>query len=95
MRCLPSPIFFLKIIWARSEFDWPITQEKKKNYRGSPQNTSSPNLNYRVPPLWPTYMGEMTTSFAMGIKVRCYGEHAEEHIRNLKNILGTKLLKTD
>jgi len=48
-------------------------------------------LKYRVPPLWPTYVGERRTTFgkADGIKVRCNGEHVREHIGNLGNILGT------
>ncbi len=43
-------------------------------------------MRYRVPPLWPTYTGERWTTFAKAyvIKVRCYGEHVEEHIGNLK-----------
>jgi len=42
-------------------------------------------LNYRVPPLLPTYVGERrtTSSQAHGIKVMCYGEHVGEHIGNL------------
>jgi hypothetical protein len=45
-------------------------------------------LKYRVPPLWPTYIGERKTTFAKAyeIKVRCYGEHVGEHIGNLGNI---------
>jgi hypothetical protein len=45
-------------------------------------------LKYRVPPLWPTYIGERRTTFAKtyGIKVRCYGKRVGEHIGN---ILGT------
>ncbi len=48
-------------------------------------------FNYRVPPLWPTYIGERRTKFAKsyGIKVRCYGEHVGEHIGNL---MGTHLV---
>jgi hypothetical protein len=56
-------------------------------------------FNYRVPPLWPTYIGERRTTFAKsyGIKVRCYGEHVGEHIGNLMgthwvligNLMGT------
>jgi hypothetical protein len=48
-------------------------------------------LTSRVPPLWPSYIGERRTTFAKayGIKVSCYGEHVEEHIGNLRNILGT------
>ncbi len=57
-------------------------------------------FNYRVPPLWPTYIGERRTKFAKsyGIKVRCYGEHVGEQIGNLMrthlvligNIVGTQ-----
>jgi hypothetical protein len=36
-------------------------------------------LKYRVPPLWPTYIGERRTTFAYGIKVRCYCELFGEH----------------
>jgi hypothetical protein len=48
-------------------------------------------FKYRVPLLWPTYIGERRTTFAKayGIKVRCYGEHVGKHIGNLGNILGT------
>jgi hypothetical protein len=48
-------------------------------------------LKYRFLPLWPTYIGERRTTFAKayGIKVRCYGEHVEEHLGNLRNILRT------
>ncbi len=48
-------------------------------------------LKYRVHTLWHTYIGERGTTFGKtyGIKVRCYEEHAGEHIRNLGNILGT------
>ncbi len=44
-------------------------------------------LKYRVPLLWPTYIGETRTTFAKayGIKVKCYGEH----IGNLGNLMGT------
>jgi hypothetical protein len=46
-------------------------------------------LKYRVPPLWPTYIGKRRTTFAKayGIKVRCYGEHVGEHNGNLKNLM--------
>jgi hypothetical protein len=47
---------------------------------------------YKVASLRPTYIGERRTTFAKayGKKVRClYGEHVEEHIENLGNILGT------
>jgi hypothetical protein len=48
-------------------------------------------LKYRVPPLWPTYIGERRTTFAKayGIKVRCHGRNVGEHVGNLKNILRT------
>jgi hypothetical protein len=49
-------------------------------------------LKYRVPPLWPTYIGGMEdNNFAKAyeIKVMCYGEHVGEHIENLRNPLGT------
>jgi hypothetical protein len=48
-------------------------------------------LKYRVPPLWPTYIGERRTTFAKAyeIKVRCYEEHIGEHNGNLGSILGT------
>jgi hypothetical protein len=43
---------------------------------------------YIVPPLGPTYIGE--NAKAHGLKVRCLqGEHVEEHIVNLGNIVGT------
>ncbi len=47
-------------------------------------NIKCSTLTYRVP-LWPTYIGERWTTFtkAYGTKVRCYGEHVEEHIENL------------
>jgi hypothetical protein len=54
-------------------------------------------LMYVVPPLQPNYIGERRTTFAKAymikmymIKMRfLYGEHVEEHIVNLENILGT------
>ncbi len=48
-------------------------------------------MRYRVPPLWTTYTSESRTTFAKAyvIKVRCYGEHVEQHIGNLVNMLGT------
>jgi hypothetical protein len=60
-----------------SQFGWPITQ-KKRNYGGSPKVEGS-ILKYRVPPLWPTYIGERRTTCAHGIKVRCYWELFREH----------------
>jgi hypothetical protein len=48
-------------------------------------------LKYRVPPPWPTCTGERRTTFtkAYGIGVRCYGEHVEEPIGNLGNVVGS------
>jgi hypothetical protein len=49
-------------------------------------------LKYKVPSLWPSSIaGERQTTFAKayGIKVRCYGEHVEEHIEDFRNIMGT------
>jgi len=42
-------------------------------------------LKYRVPPLWPRYIGEVRTNFAKayGIKVRCYWELFGKHVKNL------------
>jgi hypothetical protein len=42
-------------------------------------------LKHRVPSLWLTYIGERRTTFAKayGVKVRCYWECFEEHVRNL------------
>jgi len=64
-----------------SQFDWPITQ--KNETVEAPQNRKF-YFEYKVFPLWPTYIGERRTTFAKtyGIKVRCYGEHVGEHIRN-------------
>jgi hypothetical protein len=60
---------------------------KKKKLQRLPKIEGS-ILKYRVPPLWPTSPGERRTTFAKayGIKMRCYGEHVGEH---MKNILGT------
>jgi hypothetical protein len=65
-----------------SQFDSPITQKNLKLWR-------LPNIESRIPSLWPTYIGERRTTFAKayGIQVRCYWEHFGEHIENLKHIL--------
>jgi hypothetical protein len=62
----------------------------KKNLGRLPKIKGS-ILKYRVPPVWPTYIGERRTTFgkAYGIKVRWHGEHVGEHIENLGNILRT------
>jgi hypothetical protein len=77
MRCLLSSIFF----FAASQFDWPITPKKIETI-----GVDGSILKYRVPPPWPTYIGDKRKTFAKayGIKVRCYGEHFGEHIGNLK-----------
>jgi hypothetical protein len=52
-------------------------------------------LKFKVPPLWPSYIGERRTTFAKayGIKVSSYRGHVGEHIGNfwniLKNLVGT------
>jgi hypothetical protein len=76
MRCFPSLI--KKKVLAMSHFDWPITQKKMKLWRLPKIEVSI--LKYRVPPLWPTYIGERRTTFAkaFGIKARCYWELFEE-----------------
>jgi hypothetical protein len=70
------------------QLDWPITP-KKKLWRLP--KTEGSILKYKVPPLWPSYIGERRTTCAKayGIKVRCYGEHVGEQIVNLRNILKT------
>jgi hypothetical protein len=42
------------------------------------------NLQYRIPTLCSSYIGEWRTTFAKayGIKGRCYGEHVGEQIGN-------------
>jgi hypothetical protein len=87
-----------------SQFDWPITQKKKKKPWRLPRIEGS-ILKCRVPALWLTYIGERRQHLPNhGIKVRCYGEHVGgthwdlgEHIENLMgthgelkgNMLGT------
>jgi len=85
MRCLSSSMFF----FATSQLDLPITQKKMKQCRLS--NAEGFFFKYRVPHIWPMYIGERRTTFAKayGIKVRCYGEHVGEHIGNLRNIFET------
>jgi hypothetical protein len=66
-----------------TQFGWSITQKKKL---WKLLKIEGYNLKYRVPPLWPTYIGEMRSTFVKlcWAKVRCYGEHVGEHIGNLK-----------
>jgi hypothetical protein len=68
---------------ATTQFDWSINP-KKKLWK-LPQ-IEGYILKYKVPPLWPTYIGERRTTFAKlyWVKVRCYGEHVGEHIGILK-----------
>jgi hypothetical protein len=42
-------------------------------------------LNYRIPSLWPNYIGERRPTFAKayGRKMRCYWELFGEHVKNL------------
>jgi small-conductance mechanosensitive channel len=48
-----------------------------------------PNIESRIPSLWPRYIGERRTTFAKayGIQLRCYWEHFGERMGNLKHIL--------
>jgi len=71
------------------KFDWLISQKKMKLWR-LPEIEGLFILKCRVPALCPTYIGERRTTFAKayGIKVRCYGEHVEEHIGNLDLPIG-------
>ncbi len=73
--------FFFLLQWAN--LIGP-SLKKKWNYGGSPKKKGS-ILKYRVPILWLTYIGERRTIFAKayGVKVRCYWECFEEHVRNL------------
>jgi len=69
-----------------SQFDWLITQKNKNKLWRLPKIECS-ILKYRVPPLWPDYIGgKEDNNFAKAyeIKVRCYGEHVGEHIGNLR-----------
>jgi len=84
MRCLPSSICFS----ATSQFDWPITQ-MKMNYKGN-QNRSFYFEVQSSFPLAKIYTWkEGNIAKAYGIKVRWYGEHVGEYIRNLGNVLGS------
>jgi hypothetical protein len=86
MRYLPSSINF--ILQGINVID-PSLQKIEKLW-WLPKLEGS-ILKYNVPPFWPTYIGQRWTTFAKvyGIKVRSYygGEHVEEHIGNLGNIL--------
>jgi hypothetical protein len=83
-------MFLFYFFFPMSQFDRPTTQKIKIKLWSLPRIERS-ILNYKVPPLWPSSIGERRTTFAKayGIKVRCYGENVGEHIGNLGNILGT------
>jgi len=73
-------------ILGQNQFDRPIAPKKMKLWRLLIIEFSV--LMYIVPPLGPTYIGESAKAY--GLKGRClYGEHVEEHIVNLENIVGT------
>jgi hypothetical protein len=55
-------LLLLFLFFAMSQFDRPITQKKKKKLWSLPKIEGS-ILKYRVPPLWPTYIGERRTTF--------------------------------
>jgi len=78
MRCLPSSIFSLQ----QANLIGPSLKKNKKIL--SLPNIEGYILKYKVPPLWPIYIGErrITSAKAYGIKVRCYREHVGD-------ILGT------
>jgi hypothetical protein len=64
------------------------SRKKTKNLRRLPKIKFS-ILKYRLPPVWPSYIGERRTTFgkAYGIKVRCHGELGE----HIENLMGTHL----
>ncbi len=85
------------IRWGASQLDFLIFIEKislahhsKKLKLWRLPKLEGSILKCRVPPLWPSYIGERRTTFAKayGIKVRWYGEHVGEHIGNLETMLG-------
>jgi hypothetical protein len=97
MRCLPSSIFIF-LYFFTTQFDWPITPKKKKN-----QNKKDKKLwrlpkiegfflKYRVPLLWPSYIGERRTKICHHtwdksevLWINCWGTHWELE----GNIVGT------
>jgi hypothetical protein len=90
MRCLPSSIF---ILFLTTQFDWPITSKNKKNKKlGRLPKIEGFILKYRVPLLWPTYIGERRTKICHNtwdksevLWIKCWGTHWELE----GNILGT------
>jgi hypothetical protein len=52
---------FLVFLVAKSHIDWPITKEKTETLE-APQNKSL-LLEDRVPPHWPSYIGEKRENF--------------------------------
>jgi hypothetical protein len=76
-----------------SQFDWPITKEKEKKklklWRLS--KTEDSMERWRVPSLWPYYIGEKGRILGkhMGLKQVAIGNTLGEHIGNFENILRT------
>jgi hypothetical protein len=79
------PLKFYFILFAMSQFNWPITQKKERLWR-LPKIEGS-LLKYSVSPFWPRYIVERWTKFAKayGIKVSAIGN-------SLGNMLGTEEL---
>jgi hypothetical protein len=82
-------MFIFLSFFAMNQFDWPITQKKLETMEAHKCKRFVFEV-CRVPPLWPSSIGEWSTTFAKeyGIKVSCYGEHVGELIENLGNVLG-------
>jgi len=59
--CEEIAYLFFFFFFETSQFDWPITQKQKNKKLWRLPSI----LNYNVPPLSPTYIGERRTAFAM------------------------------
>jgi hypothetical protein len=85
MRCPPSSIIIISILQGINVIDPSLKKRKKPWWLPKIEGFI---LKYKVPPFWPTYIGQRWTTFAKvyGIKVRSTveGEHVGEHIGNLK-----------
>jgi hypothetical protein len=69
-----------------NQFDWHITQKKMKLWRLP--KIEGPILKYRVPPIWLTYIDEMSQSIwdkSEALWRTCWGTHWELK----RNIVGT------
>ncbi len=98
--CLNQFHPLLLIRWGDSKFKiafffcnkpiWLVHYSRKMKPWRLPK-IEGPILMYRVPSLWPTYIGERRTTFAKAIwdKSEVLWKTCEAHIGNLGNILGT------